>query len=77
VEKEPNNFQARLDLAVALGAAEQKSEAVDQLLHIIRKNRGWNDDAARKQLVLFFEAWGPKDEVTLQGRRKLSSILFA
>jgi len=77
VAKEPDNFQARLELAVALNAAGQKSEAVDQLLYIIRKNRGWNDEAARKQLVRFFEAWGPKDEVTLQGRRKLSSILFA
>jgi putative thioredoxin len=77
VEREPDNLQARLDLAVALNAVGQKSEAVDQLLYIIRKNRGWNDEAARKQLVRFFEAWGPKDEVTLQGRRKLSSILFA
>jgi len=77
VDKEPDNFQARIDLSVALNAAGQKSEAADQLLYIIRKNRGWNDEAARKQLVRFFEAWGPKDEATLQGRRKLSSILFA
>jgi putative thioredoxin len=77
LDKEPDNFQARLDLAAALNSAGQKSEAVDQLLYIIRRNRGWNDEAARKQLVRFFEAWGPKDAVTLQGRRKLSSILFA
>ncbi len=77
VEKDPDDFQARVDLAVALNGAEQKAEAADQLLYVIRKNRGWNDEAARKQLVRFFEAWGPKDEATLQGRRKLSSILFA
>jgi putative thioredoxin len=47
------------------------------LLHVIRKKRDWNEDAARKQLVQFFEAWGPKDEMTLQGRRKLSAILFS
>lgn len=77
VEKDPDDFQARVDFAVALNGAEQKTEAADQLLYVIRKNRGWNDEAARKQLVRFFEAWGPKDEATLQGRRKLSSILFA
>jgi len=77
VEKDPDDFQARVDLAVALNGAEQKAAAADQLLYVIRKNRTWNDEAARKQLVRFFEAWGPKDEVTLQGRRKLSSILFA
>jgi putative thioredoxin len=77
VEKDPNDFQARIAFAVALNGAEQKTEAADQLLYVIRKNRSWNDEAARKQLVRFFEAWGPKDEATLQGRRKLSSILFA
>lgn len=73
----PDDFQKRLDLAVALNGAGHRSEATDQLLYIIRKKRDWNEDAARKQLVQFFEAWGPKDEMTLQGRRKLSAILFS
>ena len=55
----------------------KREEAADQLLAIIRKNRGWNDEAARKQLVQFFEAWGPMDENTIYGRRRLSSILFS
>jgi putative thioredoxin len=73
----PDDFQKRLDLAVALNGAGQRSDATDQLLYVIRKKRDWNEDAARKQLIQFFEAWGPKDEATLQGRRKLSAILFS
>jgi putative thioredoxin len=73
----PDDFQKRLDLAVALNGAGHRSEATEQLLYVIRKKRDWNEDAARKQLVQFFEAWGPKDEMTLQGRRKLSAILFS
>jgi putative thioredoxin len=74
---EPDNFAKRVELAVALNAAGKREEATDQLLHVVRKDRNWNDDGARKQLVQFFEAWGPKDEATLAGRRKLSSLLFA
>jgi putative thioredoxin len=77
VEAAPNDFSKRLEFAVALNAAGQRHEAADQLLHVVRKDRGWNDEAARKQLVQFFEIWGPKDEATLAGRRKLSSVLFA
>jgi putative thioredoxin len=77
IERNPEDFQARLDLAVLLNGAGERAEATDQLIYIIRKMRGWNDEAARKQLVKFFEAWGPKDEFTLAGRRKLSSVLFA
>ena len=77
VEANGDDHQARHDLAVALGAVGRNQEALDHLLHIVRKKRDWNEDAARKQLVKFFEAWGPKDEMTLQGRRKLSAILFA
>lgn len=77
VAASPDDFQKRLDLAVALNGAGQRPEATDQLLYVIRKKRDWNEDAARKQLVQFFEAWGPKDEMTLQGRRKLSAILFS
>jgi putative thioredoxin len=72
-----DDHQSRLDLAVALNAAGKKDEALDHLLHIVRRKRDWNEEAARKQLVKFFEAWGPKDEFTLLGRRKLSSILFS
>lgn len=77
VEKNPDDFQARLDLAVLLNGAGERAEATDQLIYIIKKMRGWNDEAARKQLVKFFEAWGPKDDFTLAGRRKLSSVLFS
>ena len=77
VEANADDHQARFDLAVALNAAGNKAEALDHLLHIVRRKRDWNEEAARKQLVKLFEAWGPKDEFTLQGRRKLSSILFS
>jgi putative thioredoxin len=77
IEKNPDDFQARLDLAVLLNGAGEREQATDQLIYIIRKNRSWNEEAARKQLVKFFEAWGPKDEFTVAGRRKLSSVLFS
>ncbi|HEY7747695.1 MAG TPA: thioredoxin [Aestuariivirgaceae bacterium] len=77
VERDPADFQSRYDFAVALNSAGRREEALDQLLAIIGKQRNWNDDAARKQLVQFFDAWGPKDALTLAGRRKLSSLLFS
>jgi putative thioredoxin len=77
IESDPDNHQARLDLALALNAAGRRAEALDHLLHIVRRKRDWNEEAARKQLVKFFEAWGPKDDLTIEGRRKLSSILFS
>jgi len=77
IDKNPDDFQARLDLAVLLNGAGEREQATDQLIYVIRKMRSWNDEAARKQLVKFFEAWGPKDEFTLAGRRKLSSVLFS
>ena len=77
VEHEPDNFQARVDLAVALNGTGDRAAAMDHLLYVIKKQRAWNEEAARKQLVKFFEAWGPKDEFTLLGRRKLSAILFS
>ena len=77
VESNPDDLQGRYDLAIALNAAGRREEACDQLLEIIRRNREWNEDAARKQLVKFFEAWGPTDPVTLGARRRLSSILFS
>ncbi len=73
----PLDHGARVELAVLLNGANRREEAIDQLIQVIRKDRTWNDDGARKQLVQFFEAWGPKDEMTLLGRRKLSSVLFS
>src|SRR5262245_5945410 len=77
VEAEPANHQARIDYALALAAGGKKSAATDQLLESFRRDRKWNEEAARKQLVQLFDAWGPKDPATLEGRRKLSSILFS
>lgn len=73
----PADPQARFDLAVALAARGQKEEAVEHLLELVRRERAWNDEAARKQLVELFEAWGPKDPATVDGRRRLSSLLFS
>ncbi|MCA3561705.1 MAG: thioredoxin [Aestuariivirga sp.] len=77
VEANPDDFQSRLELAMLLNGANEREAATDQLIYIIKKMRAWNDEAARKQLVKFFEAWGPKDEFTIAGRRKLSSVLFS
>ena len=77
VAANPLDYQARFDLALALNGDNRRREALDQLIEIVRRDRKWNDDAARKQLVQFFEAWGPTDEHTVSGRRRLSSILFA
>ncbi len=73
----PKDYQARFDLATALNAADDREGALNELLEIVRMDRKWNDDGARKQLVTLFEAWGPDDELTLSGRQTLSSILFA
>ena len=73
----PLDHQARFDLAVALNGKGRRLEAVDRLIEIVKRDRKWNDDGARKQLVQFFEAWGPTDEATVAGRKRLSSILFA
>lgn len=77
VAANPLDHQARFDLAIALNGSNRRQEALDQLIEVVRRDRKWNDDAARKQLVQFFEAWGPTDEHTVSGRRRLSSILFA
>jgi putative thioredoxin len=73
----PADHQARYDLATALNAVDRREEAADALLEIIRRDRQWNEEAARLQLLKFFEAWGHADPVTLAARRKLSSILFS
>jgi len=77
VAANPLDHQARFDLAIALNGNNRRQEALDHLIEIVRRDRKWNDDGARKQLVQFFEAWGPTDEHTVAGRRRLSSILFA
>lgn len=77
VARDGNDLESRFDLAMALSAAGQREQALDHLLAIVRADRTWNEEAARKQIVKFFEAWGPKDELTIAGRRKLSSILFS
>lgn len=73
----PADHQARFDLAVALAARGEKEVAVEHLLDLVRRDRNWNEQAARKQLVQLFEAWGPKDPATVEGRRRLSSLLFS
>ncbi len=71
------DHQARFDLAMIENALGNRDAAADHLLDIIRTERAWNDEAARKQLLTLFEAWGPTDEATLAARRKLSSLLFS
>lgn len=77
VETNPKDHQARFDLAQALNAAGDREGAVDELIKIVSANREWNDQAARKELLKYFEAYGPTDEITIAGRRRLSSILFS
>ncbi len=77
VAANPLDHQARFDLATALNAMGKRSEATAQLLEIVKRDRKWNDDGARKQLVQFFEAWGGADEATVEGRKRLSTILFS
>jgi putative thioredoxin len=77
VAANPLDHQARFDLAVALNSKGRRQDAVDQLIAIVKRDRKWNDDGARKQLVQFFDAWGPTDEATVNGRKQLSSVLFA
>ncbi|MBU2960966.1 thioredoxin [Citreicella sp. C3M06] len=77
VEADPANHQARFDLAQALYAKGDAQGAVDQLLEIFRREREWNDGAAKTQLFTIFDALKPNDPVVLNGRRKLSSMIFA
>jgi putative thioredoxin len=76
VDADPDNHQARLDLAQALHGAHMVEEAVDELLELFRRDRDWNDGAAKAQLFTIFEALKPNDPVVLNGRRKLSSMIF-
>jgi len=77
VDADPDNLQARFDLATALHAAGKVEDAVDMLLDLFRRDREWNEAAAKTQLFTIFDALPPKDPIALKGRRKLSSIIFA
>lgn len=77
VERDADDHQARFDLALGLAARGDREKAVDHLIEIRKRDRAWNDDGARKQLLTFFEAWGTMDPDAIRGRRKLSTLLFA
>ena len=77
VEADPDDHQARFDLALGLNGKGKREEAADHLLSIIKRDRTWNDGGARRQLLQLFEAWGLMDPMTLAARRKLSTLLFA
>ncbi len=76
IEQDQSDHQARFDLSLALQADGNHEEAADHLLHIIKTDRSWNEDAARLQLLQFFEAWGMTDPMTIKARNRLSSLLF-
>ncbi len=77
VAADQDDHQARFDLAIALNAKGFRTEAAEALVALMRRDRSWNDDAARKKLLELLEAWGPKDPATLKGRRLLSAALFS
>ncbi len=77
IARDPDDLQARFDLAVVLNAEGARVEAAEELVALMRRDRTWNDDGARRKLLEFFEAWGAKDPATLKGRRLLSAVLFS
>ncbi len=77
VSDNPKDHKARFDLAIALHAKGRREQAMEQLLDIIMRDRNWNDGAAREQLVQFFEAWGSNHPLTIDGRKRLSAVLFS
>ena len=77
LQQNPDDHEARLELATALFGSGQREAAIDELLTLYKRDRQWNDEAARKQLLKFFEAMGPTDPLTLSGRRRLSSLMFS
>jgi len=77
LEQNPDDHEARLELATALFGSGEREAAVEELLTLFRRDRKWNEEAARKQLVKFFEAMGPTDPLTLSARRRLSSLMFS
>jgi putative thioredoxin len=77
VAANPDDHEARYDMATALNAAGERADAADALLEIFRRDRTWREDAARQQLLKFFEAWGVGEPATMAARRKLSALLFS
>ena len=77
LDADPNDHQARYDLALALDAKGDRDGALNALLEIVKRDRKWNDEGARKHLVTLFEAMGPTDPRTIEARRRLSAILFS
>jgi putative thioredoxin len=77
LEADPNDHEARYELATALNATGRRAEAAEALLDIVKRDRSWRDDGARQQLLKFFEAWGFDDAATMAARRKLSALLFS
>jgi putative thioredoxin len=77
LQQNPDDHQARFELATALFGSGQREAAIDELLTLYKRDRNWNEEAARKQLLKFFEAMGPTDPLTLSARRRLSSLMFA
>jgi putative thioredoxin len=77
LEADANDHQARYDLAMAYYAQARNEEAIDELVEIVRRERAWNEEAAREMLLQIFDALGPTHEIAISGRRKLSSVLFS
>ncbi|MEL7468010.1 MAG: co-chaperone YbbN [Pseudomonadota bacterium] len=77
IDADPNNHKARFDLSVALAASGDNESAIEELLELFRRDREWNDSAAKEQLMTLFDTLGPKDPLALKGRRRLSSMIFA
>jgi putative thioredoxin len=77
LDRDPNDHQARFDLATALLAKRDREGAVDELLELFRRDREWNNGAAKEQLIKVFDTLGPKDPIALKGRRRLSSMIFS
>lgn len=77
IQADPKDYHARFDLAQVRNAQGRREDAASELLFIMKSDREWNEDGARKQLLQFFEAWGNADPATLGARRKLSSLLFS
>jgi putative thioredoxin len=77
IAADPGDHQARFDFAILLNAQNRREEAAAELIEIIKRDRAWNDDGARKQLLQFFDAWGTIDPATISARRKLSVLLFS
>ena len=77
VVSDPQDHQSRYDLAIGLAAFGDKRQALEHLLELMHRDRKWNEEAGRKQLLQLFDAWGPKEPLVVEGRRRLSSLLFS